>query len=163
MSDEYCPECGAKITGKTGFCSECGAVTTSLNNQIEETKKIEKIEKIEKIRKKYYHKPDKSHKMALIFSIFLPFFGNLYLRENIINLVATIVSILFIFANIIGLLTISDFYYHYNYFPVCIYVILWIVSMFTLTIFIIEYNNHEVYYKKDDDKYSRRIQIIEPV
>lgn len=25
MSEEFCQECGAKITGKTGFCSECGA------------------------------------------------------------------------------------------------------------------------------------------
>ena len=43
MSEEFCPECGAKITGKTGFCSECGAVTTSLNNQIKESKEIERI------------------------------------------------------------------------------------------------------------------------
>ena len=76
MSEEYCPECGAKITGKTGFCSECGAVTTSLNNQIEETKKIERIENIQK----WYHKPDKSHMMALIYSILLPFSGTLVQR-----------------------------------------------------------------------------------
>ena len=48
MSDEYCPECGAKITGNTGFCSECGAVTTSLQNSIDEAEKA-KIE-AEKIR-----------------------------------------------------------------------------------------------------------------
>ena len=122
-------------------------------------KKIEKIEKIENTRKNYYHKPDKSHKMALIFSIFLPFFGNLYLRENIINLFATIVSILIIIANIIGLLTISDFYYRYDYYTVYIYVLWWILSMILLIIFIIGYNKHEVYYKKDDDKYSRESQL----
>lgn len=154
MSEEYCPECGAKITGKTGFCSECGAVTTSLNNQIEETKEIERIENIQK----WYHKPDKSHMMALIYSILLPFSGNLYLRENIINLVLTIVSILFIFANIIGLITISDFYYRNGYVFI-IYTIWWIISIGSLTFFIIQYNKRDIYFKKDDEKYSQESQL----
>lgn len=25
MADEFCQECGSKITSGTGFCSECGA------------------------------------------------------------------------------------------------------------------------------------------
>lgn len=154
MSEEFCPECGAKITGKTGFCSECGAVTTSLNNQIKESKEIERIGNIQK----WYHKPDKSHMMALIYSILLPFSGNLYLRENIINLVLTIVSILFIFANIIGLLTISDFYYLHGYLAF-IYAIWWIISMVSLIYFIIQYNKRDVYYKKDDEKYSSESQL----
>lgn len=154
MSEEYCPECGAKITGRTGFCSECGAVTTSLNNQIKETKEIERIGNIQK----WYHKPDKSHMMALIYSILLPFSGNLYLRENIINLVLTIVSILFIFANIIGLLTISDFYYRHGYLAF-IYAIWWIISMVTLIYFIIQYNKRDIYFKKDDEKYSQESQL----
>lgn len=45
MVEEFCPECGAKITGSTGFCPECGAVTTSLNNQIKETKRLEREER----------------------------------------------------------------------------------------------------------------------
>ena len=154
MSEEFCPECGAKITGKTGFCSECGAVTTSLNNQIKETKEIERIGNIQK----WYHKPDKSHKMALIYSIFLPFSGNLYLRENIINLILTILSILLILGNIIGLLTISDFYYR-NPFLISIYVIWWIISIVSLFYLIVKYNKFNVYYKKDDEKYSNESQL----
>ena len=45
MADEFCPECGAKITGSTGFCPECGAVTTSLENKIKETERINREEK----------------------------------------------------------------------------------------------------------------------
>lgn len=52
MSDEYCPECGAKITGNTGFCSECGAVTTSLQNKIDETKKAKFEAEKRKIEKR---------------------------------------------------------------------------------------------------------------
>ena len=44
MAEEFCPECGARITGSTGFCPECGAVTTSLENQIKETKRIKREE-----------------------------------------------------------------------------------------------------------------------
>ena len=154
MSEEFCPECGAKITGKTGFCSECGAVTTSLNNQIKETKEIERIGNIQK----WYHKPDKSHMMAIICSICLPFSGNLYLRENIINLVLTIVSILFIFANIIGLLSVSDFYYRNGYIFI-IYAIWWIISLISLIYIIFQYNKRSIYFKKDDDKYSHESQL----
>lgn len=154
MSEEHCPECGAKITGKTGFCSECGAVTTSLNNKIKETKENQKIENIQK----WYHKPDKSHKMALIYSALLPFSGNLYLRENIINLVLTVISISFILGNIVGLLTISDFYYRYDYLA-SIYALLWIISMISLIYLISQYQKRDVYYKKDDEKYSRESQL----
>ena len=154
MSEEFCPECGAKITGKTGFCSECGAVTTSLNNQIKESKENERIENIQK----WYHKPNKSHRMALIYSILLPFFGNLYLRENSINLVLTIISIIFIFANIIGVLTISDFYYR-NAYLFIIYIIWWLISIISLIYIIVQYNKRDIYFKKDNDKYSKETQL----
>lgn len=52
MEDEFCPECGAKITGNTGFCSECGAVTTSLENKIKEAERIEREEKEKKAKHK---------------------------------------------------------------------------------------------------------------
>lgn len=154
MSEEFCPECGAKITGKTGFCSECGAVTTSLNNQIKESKEIERIGNIQK----WYHKPDKSHMMALIYSILLPFSGNLYLRENIINLVLTVISIIFIFANIIGVLTVSDFYYRNGHLFI-VYAIWWIISILSLLYFIVQYNKRDIYFKKDDEKYSQETQL----
>ena len=154
MSEEFCPECGAKITGKTGFCSECGAVTTSLNNQIKETEEIQRIGNIQK----WYHKPDKNHKNALIYSAFLPFSGNLYLRENIINLVLTVLSVLFFLGNIIGLLTISDFYYRHEYLTI-IYAFWWIISMVSLIYFIVQYNKLDAYFKKDDEKYSRESEL----
>lgn len=52
MAEEYCPECGAKITGSTGFCPECGAVTTSLENQIKETERINREEKQKQAERK---------------------------------------------------------------------------------------------------------------
>ncbi len=154
MNEEFCPECGAKITGRTGFCSECGAATTSFKNQMEETKEIKRIGNLQK----WYHKPDKSHLMSLIYSAFLPFSGNLYLRENIINLVLTILSILFILGNIIGLLTVSDFYLHYPHL-ILIYIIWWIISMVSLIYFIFKYNRRDIYYKKNDEKFSSETQL----
>ena len=52
MADEFCPECGAKITGSTGFCPECGAVTTSLENKIKETERINREEKQKQAERK---------------------------------------------------------------------------------------------------------------
>ena len=157
-SSKFCPKCGAKITGKTGFYSECGAVTTSLNNEIEETNEIIKEKKKIADLQRWYHKPDKDHKMAILYSIFLPFSGNFYLRENIINLLLTILSILFILGNIIGLLTIDDFYYRHSYL-ILIYSLLWIVSIFSLILIISNYKRGEVYFKKDEEKYSKESQL----
>ena len=64
MSDEFCPECGAKITGNTGFCSECGAVTTSLQNSIDEAEKA-KIE-AEKIREEQRKQKNEELKQNII-------------------------------------------------------------------------------------------------
>ena len=157
-SSKFCPKCGAKITGKTGFYSECGAVTTSLNNEIEETNEIIKEKKKIADLQRWYHKPDKDHKMAILYSIFLPFSGNFYLRENIINLLLTILSILFILGNIIGLLTIDDFYYRHIYL-ILIYPIWWMVSIFALCLIVLKYNKRKVYYKKDEEKYSKEYPL----
>ena len=64
MSDEFCPECGAKITGNTGFCSECGAVTTSLQNSIDEAKNAE-IE-AERLRKEQQREKNEAIKQKII-------------------------------------------------------------------------------------------------
>ena len=129
----------------TGFYSQNEGVSTKLTNYMENIQN-------------WYHKPDKSHIMALIYSILLPFSGNLYLRENIINLVFTVISILFIFGNIIGLLTTSDFYYR-NEYLISIYVVWWIISMAFSVLFIVQYNNNESYFEKENDNYSKKSQL----
>ena len=129
----------------TGFYSQNEGVSTKLTNYMENIQN-------------WYHKPDKSHIMALIYSILLPFSGNLYLRENIINLVFTVISILFIFGNIIGLLTTSDFYYR-NEYLISIYVVWWIISMAFSVLFIVQYNNNESYFEKEKDNYSKKSQL----
>lgn len=50
MSEKFCKECGAKITGSTGFCSECGAAVDF--NQITKTIVEEKKIVEEKIKEK---------------------------------------------------------------------------------------------------------------
>ena len=63
MADEFCPECGAKITGKTGFCSECGAVTTSLQNNIDEAKKAKFEAEKRKIEQKKQNNEELKRKL----------------------------------------------------------------------------------------------------
>ena len=106
----------------------------------------------------WYHKPDKSHKLALIYSILLPFSGNLYLRENILSLVFTVISILFIFGNIIGLLTIPDFYYR-NEYLFNVYSVWWVISMAFSIFVIIQYNNNESYFDEETDNFSKKSQL----
>lgn len=57
MVDEFCNECGAKITSNTGFCSKCGAP----NN----------IEKINKniSNKKSENKRNNKNKIKFVFAI----------------------------------------------------------------------------------------------
>lgn len=53
MSDEFCQECGAKITGKTGFCSECGAPINikKISNNIQEANVKNMIDLESKLKK----------------------------------------------------------------------------------------------------------------
>ena len=53
MSDEFCQECGAKITGKTGFCSECGAPINikKISNNIQEANEKILTERNSKLKK----------------------------------------------------------------------------------------------------------------
>lgn len=79
MADEFCPECGAKITGKTGFCSECGAVTTSLQNSINEAKKTEIVAKKRKVEKQKQNREElikkiKKNKYWIILGLILLIF-----------------------------------------------------------------------------------------
>lgn len=151
MGDEFCPECGAKITGNTGFCSECGAVTTSLQNHIEETTKLnEEADYLRKL-KRWYHKKDKDNKLAILYSIALPFSGNFYLNANFINSFLTLISIMLIFGNIIGLLVISDLY---SVVPslATILIIWWVLSLIYLLFSMYMYNHFKNEFSEVSDK-----------
>ena len=56
----------------------------------------------------WYHKKDKSNGIAFICSLLLPFSGNLYLKENIFNLVTTLISIFILLITMWGLLSINN-------------------------------------------------------
>ena len=158
MDDEFCPECGAKITGTTGFCSECGATTTSLKNKIEESTRANEEEKqIKKIQKNYYSS-NKSNAKAILLSILLPFSGNLYLKENVLNFILTIISLVIIFYDIFMLLTLSDTYSMFFFFKL-IFPIWWIISIISLIYIILMHNRYKTYYADNPSKYSKEGKI----
>lgn len=158
MADEYCPECGTKITGTTGFCSECGATTTSLKNKIEETAKANEEEKLTKKLRGNYYNPNKSNIKAILLSILLPFSGNLYLKENILNLILTIISLVIIFYDIFMLLTLSDAYYM-SLISMFIFPIWSIISFISLIYIILMHNRYKKYYIDNPSKYSKEGKI----
>lgn len=92
-----------------------------------------------------YHKKDKNYGIAFLCSLLLPFSGSLYLKENITNLIVTIISIIIIFLTMFGLLTIPDFYYHNGY-VITLLAILGIVSLLSLILNIRQYNKYKSYY-----------------
>lgn len=96
----------------------------------------------------WYHKKDKSNGIAFICSLLLPFSGNLYLKENIFNLVTTLISIFILLITMWGLLSIPDFYYQNNY-VITILIALWVISLISLGINIKQYNKYKKYYSPD--------------
>lgn len=155
MSKEFCPECGAEITSNTGFCPNCGAITKSLEEKvIKENKERSRNQQINKL-KKYYHKENKDDKIAIFCSLFVPFLGNFYLKEDIINFVLSCGSILLIFYFIFNLFVTVDFIYYVNYVVIDLFVLMWIISIIYLAILIYKYYVNKEEYLKNPQEYHK--------
>ena len=160
MMSEFCPECGAEITGNTGFCQECGATTKSLEEKIvKERREYSKNQWIKKL-KRYFHKEDKDNKFAIFYSLFVPFLGSFYLKENIINFVLACCSIFVMVYAIFNLFANPDFTYLGVFaLSLLVFCLLWIVSIIYLIILINGYKTYKKEYLDNPQDYLEESQF----
>ena len=125
MSEEFCPECGAKITGKTGFCSECGAATQFKQK---ENKKI-----VEEIKNTNLRKEKKSKKY-LILGVVFAIISYFYIIVGF-SFKGYIILLFFVLSVVMSILTIKDKNKYYKFgiylllalIPIFIRLILWLI------------------------------------
>lgn len=87
---------------------------------------------------RWYHKPNKDNRIALFYSILLPFSGNVYLKESIVSLFLTIITIILMGIEMNNVLNgnVISLYNDYTFYLI----VWWILSIIYLGVNILLYN-----------------------